>query len=174
MPMPLPSRNELTAAGLAAALLLAGGAALAWTADALGAVSTARPGTGPAPSVGYYRAVVLKGLVPQLVLTVLLHPALRRFRVRQAGRAHREEAEAPGGGALFVETFVVASLAYCVVAPLGLGVAWPGWPALSMEGPAEQLGTYVGMTAAVSAAMRGAAHGLERLRGPRRGAGPGA
>lgn len=162
MPLPLPSREDLAAAGLGVVLLVCAG----------GAAALVTHGVAGTPGAGWYRAVVLEGMVPQLVLTALLHPWLRRYRRRRAGRAQAEEAAHPGPGALFVETFVIASLAYCAVAPTLLSRGGPGWPALRMEGPAEQLGTYLGMTTTVTAAIRLSAAWLARRRA-RAGARPG-
>jgi hypothetical protein len=168
MPMPLPSRDDLAAAGLGVVLLV----------GAAGAAALVAHWVAGAPGAAWYRAVVLKGMVPQLVLTALLHPWLRRYRLRRAGPAHAREAAHPGPGTLVVETFVIASLAYCAVAPTLLSSDWPGWPALRMDGPAEQLGTYLGMTTTVTAAIRLPAAWLARRRaqtqtghGPAGGAG---
>jgi hypothetical protein len=158
---PLPTRRDWIAAGLAAALLCVGADLVVAVLRLLGAT----PGVDPdasAPTTAAYRVVLLKGLLPQLAGTVLVHPWLRRYRVTHAGRAHAHEARRPGGGTLLVETTVVASLAYCAVAPTLLATAWPGWPALRLAGPAAQLGAYVVLTAAVAGTLRASATWVER------------
>jgi len=173
MRIPMPSRQALAAAGLGAALLLVVTGLGLLVQHGVAAVRGV-----PAPAAAdagraWLRAVVIKGLLPQLALTTLLHPWLRAWRRRHAGPAHVAEAEHPGAFALAVETYVVASLAYCAVAPSLLTVGWAGWPALHMAGPVEQLGTYVGMTATVTLALRGAATWLGRRRPGRTGPGAG-
>ncbi|MFP6641473.1 MAG: hypothetical protein VCC04_14610 [Myxococcota bacterium] len=98
----------------------------------------------------YYRVVVLKGLLPQLGLTLALLPALRRFRVRRATPAHAREAAAPGPASRLLECTVMSSLAYCAVAPFLLSVNLPGWPALRMVEPAQKIGNFLLMTAVVA------------------------
>jgi hypothetical protein len=150
-----PRTTPVRAAALGVVLLL-GASALA-----IAAWHALRPDVPSARTAGdwtvYYRAVVLKGMLPQLLLALALHPWLRRYRRRKAGPLQRAEAAQPGPGALWIETFVVASVAYCAVAPALLTIDWPGWPALHMRGGAERLGTYVGMTTVVTTAIRGAA-----------------
>ena len=107
-------------------------------------------GPSDSPATLYYRVVVLKGLLPQLGLTLALVPALRRFRVRRATPAHAREAAAPGPVSLLLECTIMSSLAYCAVAPFLLTVDLPGWPALRMLEPAQKIGTFLAMTAVVA------------------------
>lgn len=97
----------------------------------------------------YYKVVVLKGLLPQLLITLALHPLLRRFRVRRATRAHLQAATTPDAGSLLLECAIMAALAYCAVAPFLLTVDLPGWPALHMIDAEQRIGNFVFMTAAV-------------------------
>ena len=105
--------------------------------------------SGANPSL-YYKAVVIKGLLPQLALTLAFIPLLRRFRIRKAGPAHTQEAAAPGAGILFVECFIMAALAYSAVVPFLLNLDLPGWPALRMIDPSQRIGNFLAMTLGVT------------------------
>ncbi len=148
-----PDRRDLLEAAGAVALLLVGTAVPIATLGVVGALVASNDAAGTSWWT-YYRVVVLKGMLPQLLVALPLHPLLRRYRRRHAGPAQAAEAARPGTWARLVETFVLASLAYCAVAPTLLVVAWPGWPALRMSGPAEQIGSYLGMTCLVTLAIR--------------------
>lgn len=153
-----PTGTDLARAGLAVLLLLAGVAGPLWGWHELRALDDPAGASTADDAFGvYYRSVVLKGMLPQLLLALPLHPWLRRFRRRHAGPALADEAARPGDLALHVETFVLATLAYCAVAPTLLAADWPDWPALHMRGPGERIGTYLGMTTAVTLAIRLAA-----------------
>ena len=104
-------------------------------------------GTHPAL---YYKAVVIKGLLPQLALTLAFMPLLRRFRVRRASPAHAREAATPGAGSLFLECFIMSALAYSTVVPFLLTLELPGWPALRMVDPSQQIGNFLAMTLGVT------------------------
>lgn len=90
----------------------------------------------------YFRVVFFKGLLPELLLALALWPAVRRLLPGVEGGLARRA----GGLAL------AALAAHAVVAPLLLGVDWPGWPALQMPGLAYQLGTALTSVAGVVAA----------------------
>jgi hypothetical protein len=104
-------------------------------------------GTHPAL---YYKAVVIKGLLPQLGLTLAFMPLLRRFRVRRAGPAHTREAANPGAGSLFLECLIMSALAYSAVVPFLLTLELPGWPALRMVDPSQRIGNFLAMTLGVA------------------------
>jgi len=104
-------------------------------------------------AVVYFRVIFLKGLLPQLLLTLALWPALSRILPWAA----RGRAGLLGGLA------IAAALAYAVVAPLLLTTEWPIGPALRMEGPGDQLGTALLMSGAVALAAF-----IPRLRSLRR------
>lgn len=138
------------AAGAASVLLLLVGAALVIAlVFAVAALGGGVSDVGRASVVAkiYYKVVVVKGLLPQLVLTLLLHPLVRRLRVRWATVATREEALSPSRGALLLELLVVSALAYTAVAPWLLTMDYEGWPALTMTTDAQQITTFVGMSA---------------------------
>lgn len=103
----------------------------------------------------YYKVVILKGLLPQLLITLALHPLLRRFRVRRATRAHLQSATTPDAGSLLLECIIMAALAYCAVAPFLLTVDLPGWPALHMVDAEQRMGNFVFMTVAVAVLVWG-------------------
>jgi hypothetical protein len=105
-----------------------------------------QPPRDPLPALTYYQAVVLKGLLPQLLLTLALHPLVRRARVRWATPATRPEAAAPDRSALLLELLIVSALAYCAVAPFLLTVELGAWPALQMTTSGQQVTTFVLMT----------------------------
>lgn len=111
------------------------------------AFAFAHAGTNPAL---YYKAVVIKGLLPQLALTLAFIPLLRRFRVRRASPAHAREAATPGAGSLFLECFIMAALAYSAVVPFLLTLELPGWPALRMVDPSQRIGNFLAMTLGVT------------------------
>ena len=98
----------------------------------------------------YYKVVVIKGLLPQLLLTLAFLPLLRRFRVRKAGPAHVREAANPGAGSLLLECFIMATLAFSAVAPFFLNLELPGWPALRMIDANQRIGTFLTMTLGVT------------------------
>lgn len=107
---------------------------------------------GPSESSAalYYRVVVFKGLLPQLVLTLALLPVLRRFRVRRTTPAHAREAADPGPGSHLLECAVMASLAYTAVIPFLVSMNLPGWPALRITEPTQKIGNFLAMTAVVA------------------------
>lgn len=160
-------------AGLAAGLLLVSTAVALVGFEALCAATGSSEAGSPGrlhgrPSwTAYYRAVVLKGMLPQLVVALPLHPWLRRLRRRQASPALVDEAAHPGPWTRSVETFVLATLAYCLVAPTLLTMDWPGWPALHMLGAAQRIGTYLGMTTVVTLAIRLASRWIPAVRDTR-------
>ena len=106
-------------------------------------------GSSGSSATTYYRVVVLKGLLPQLLITLALHPLLRRFRIRKATRAHLKAATTPDAGSLLLECIIMAALAYCAVVPFLLTVDLPGWPALRMIDPGQRIGNFVAMTAGI-------------------------
>lgn len=98
----------------------------------------------------YFKVVVIKGLLPQLILTLLFLPLLRRFRVKKASRAHAREAANPGAGTLLLECFIMAALAFSAVVPFFLNLDLPGWPALRMIDAEQRIGNFVAMTLGVT------------------------
>lgn len=124
-------------------LLLLGFGAAVLGVYALG-VWLGAPGAGSAPNVTmlavYFRVVLFKGLLPQLLLALALWPLLRRGLPGLARRA-------PAAGLA-----LAALAAYAVVAPLLLSVELPGWPALQMRSSFHHLSTALLSLAAVVAA----------------------
>ena len=134
--------NQLSPAAQSILLLLIGSTGLLGLAMVF-AERTVQP-------VLYFKVVVIKGLLPQLILTLLFLPLLRRFRVRKAGRAHAREAARPGAGSLLLECFIMAALAFSAVVPFFLNLDLPGWPALRMVDAEQRIGTFVAMTLGVT------------------------
>lgn len=90
----------------------------------------------------YFRVILFKGLLPQLLLALCLWPLLLRvWPAVEEGRAQRIAGLA-----------LLAGLAYAVVAPLLLSVELPGWPALQMRSVSHHLGTALLSVAGVVAA----------------------
>ena len=110
-------------------------------------LAVASQGTHP---ILYFKVVVIKGLLPQLLLTLGFLPLLRRFRVRKASRAHAQEAAHPGAGTLFLECFIMAALAFSAVVPFFLNLELPGWPALRMVDAEQRIGNFLAMTLCIT------------------------
>lgn len=90
----------------------------------------------------YFRIVFLKALVPQLILTLSLWPAA----VRMLPSVLSSRSRMLGG------LLLTSALAYGVVAPLLLTVAFDGFPALRMENAQDQLGSAALIVAGVALA----------------------
>jgi hypothetical protein len=90
----------------------------------------------------YARVVLVKGLLPQLLLTLALWPALDRLlSLRRRGRL-----------GVVAGVASAAALAALVVAPTLLTAALPGLPAVRFQGPVNFVETVVEMTLAVASA----------------------
>ena len=137
-----PAWSTLPPAVQSILILVVGSTAL------LGLALVIAPG-GARPGL-YFKVVVIKGLLPQLLLTLGFLPLLRRFRVRKASRAHAQEAAHPGAATLFVECFIMAALAFSAVVPFFLNLDLPGWPALRMVDAEQRIGTFAAMTVGVT------------------------
>lgn len=137
-----PSWSRLSPSAQSILILVVGSTAL------LGlALAVASRGANP---ILYFKVVVIKGLLPQTLLTLGFLPLLRRFRVRKASRAHAKEAANPGAGTLFLECFIMAALAFSAVVPFFLNLELPGWPALRMVDAEQRIGTFIAMTLGVT------------------------
>jgi hypothetical protein len=146
--MSQPVARALASAAVSVALLLFGAAGVIFAFYLLASALGAFKDTGQAQialSV-YYKVVVLKGLLPQLLLALALHPLVRRARIRGATVATRSEAVSPGRLALLIELAVVAALAYAAVGPFLLTADVAGWPALQMKSAGQHTATFVLMT----------------------------
>ncbi len=130
-------------------LLLVLGSTLLWAGASL--FGSEGPAGAGSMATLYYKVVFLKGLLPQLLLTLAFMPLIRRFRIRRATAAHAQEANQPGPASLFIECFIMAALAYCAVAPFLLTVEIPGWPALRMIDANQRMGNFLAMTASIAA-----------------------
>ncbi len=168
-----PVVRALLAPSLSVSLLVVGSGAVIFgfhlLAMAIGAFE--ERAHGQIPIAIYYRVIVLKGLLPQLLLTLALHPLARRARVRWATPATRPEAVAPSRLALLRELFVVSALAYCAVAPFLLTVDYSSAPALQMTTAGQQITTFVLMTGLTGLAawlprLRPGSRQFDRLPGP--------
>jgi hypothetical protein len=136
--------RDVGAAACALLLLTSGGALLMVGLYALGLATGAWkvPAEAKLVLTIYYKVVVVKGLAPQLLLSLLIWPLLRKLR----------SAEDAGRLRLWLELLAAAALAFCVVAPLLLSVDFEHWPALSMPGWGSRLANLVMMSIAVAAA----------------------
>jgi len=114
-----------------------------------GGLEEGQLGVQQAAALLYFRVVLLKGLLPQLALTLALWPALSKL----LPFARRSRAGLSAGLA------IAAALAWAIVAPLVLSTSWPFGPPLRMRGLSDKLGTALLMTAAVATAAA-----LPRLR----------
>jgi hypothetical protein len=90
----------------------------------------------------YFRIVCFQGLLPALLLTLVLWPALARL----APLFRRDRTR------LFLGLLLAAAVAYAFVGPLLLSAHWTGLPALAMRNALDQVGTAVLVVAAVAAA----------------------
>jgi len=136
--------RDALAAACALALLMSGGALLMVGFYYLGLFtgSWKVPAEAKLVLTIYYKVVVVKGLVPQLLLALLIWPALRALRPAQdAGRWR-----------LWLEFLAAGALAFCLTAPLLLSADFEHWPALSMPGWGSRLANLALMSGAVAMA----------------------
>jgi hypothetical protein len=147
--MHVPSSRNVLVAVFAMALLLVGTAvvlgSLFLLALSLGMLN--EPKEAAVATGMYYRVIIAKGLAPQLLLTLIFHPLLRRWLERSRGT----QSPVPSGEWVRLALLAVSSaLAYCVVAPFLLTVEMPMWPALQMKSLGNHAGSFFGMTGATT------------------------
>jgi hypothetical protein len=90
----------------------------------------------------YYKVVVVKGLLAQLLLALPIWWGLRRLGLWGAASQGRLR--------LGLELLAAATVAYCVVAPLLLSVEFEHWPALSMPSWSNRIVNLLMMSPAVA------------------------
>lgn len=143
----IPAVRSLLALACAIALLIAGAQGLihllAWLGTSLGSFG---PDSDPLPALGfYYRVVMFKGLLPQLVLAFLLWSVAARVFGRSGRRVSRWRCTA--------ELSLASLVAFTVVTPLLLTVEIQGLPALVMKTAGNVVWSAVLMTAATTVCL---------------------
>ena len=130
--------RDIAWVALSILLLAFGFAAVVWGGVELGAYtgSIERGLSSQVLASTYFRVVLFKGLLPQLLLALALHATLGRPLPRLQ---------------TLPRLALAVALSYAIVAPLLLTADLPGWPALQLQTWSHHLGTGALMIAGVTA-----------------------